>query len=135
MKSNPTPPQRGPGDGKPAAGLKPAPARPAQTVTDATYYGVVTLTVLVGLLAYSSGATLEGTLVRSALALVACTTLGYVANIVLWLARNAPPAPAPAPCRAEPAHKPERAARPKIDMVADDDLETELARPPVALSR
>ncbi len=135
MKSNPTNPQRGPRDGKPAGEPKSGRAGAAQTVTDTTYYGVVTLTVLVGLLAYSSGATLEGTLIRSALALIACTTLGYLANIVLWLTRNTPPVPSPAPCYDEAAHKPERAARPKIDMVAGDDLETELARPPVAPSR
>ena len=110
---------------------KPTPAAAQQAVTDATYYGVVTFTVLVGLLAYSSGATLEGTLVRSAVALIACTALGFIANIILWLTASTTSAPAAVAA----AQKPGKAAHSKIDVVADDDLEPELARSPVAPGR
>ena len=52
---------------------------------NATYYGVITCSLLVGLVGYSSGASLEGALIRVVIALLACTSFGYLLNVILWL--------------------------------------------------
>jgi len=56
------------------------------TPANLTYYIVLLISVLAGLVAYNSGSGIEGSLMRAGLVLLACTVIGYLLNVVLWLA-------------------------------------------------
>jgi len=74
---------------------KPAPAAEGPTPASLTYYIVVLIAGLSGLVAYSSGASLEGVLARMSVVVLACTILGYAANVIFWLSgREGRPKPA-----------------------------------------
>lgn len=49
-----------------------------------TYYIVVLVAGMIGFMSYNAGSSLESALSRVIVALVACTVLGYAANLILW---------------------------------------------------
>lgn len=94
---------------------RPSGERP--TPANLTYYIVVLISGLMGLVAYNSGATLEGTIIRMGLVLLACTVLGYATNVILWLsASNQQPMVAGTAGKAS-----RNATGSRVDLVAGDD--------------
>lgn len=65
------------------------------TPANLTFYIVLLVSALAGLVAYNSGTSLEGSLMRAGLVLLACTVVGYLLNVVLWLAARAQGVAAP----------------------------------------
>jgi hypothetical protein len=55
------------------------------TPANLTLSAVISVSTLAGLLAYNSGASLEGAIARVLVVLLVCTLLGYVLNVVIWL--------------------------------------------------
>jgi hypothetical protein len=60
------------------------------------FYIVVLITALVGVGAFSAGASVEGALLRAGVVLLLCTVIGYAVNVVLWMAANQTKVPAAA---------------------------------------
>jgi hypothetical protein len=61
------------------------PQPPSALLSSFMYHIVLSLAALVGVTAYTAGAGLEGSLLRSAMVLLVSITIGYAANIGLWL--------------------------------------------------
>jgi hypothetical protein len=87
-----------------------------------TYYIVVLVAGMTGFMAYSSGASLERSLTRVLVVLIACTILGYFINLVLWM--SSPGRQGTAPAVTTAATSPSGAVGKRVDLVAGDDEET-----------
>jgi hypothetical protein len=58
-----------------------------KTLGNFIYYAVLSIAVLVGITAYTAGASLDGSLLRVAMVLLVSTVMGCAVNIGLWLSR------------------------------------------------
>lgn len=91
---------------------------PRNSLSNAAYYGVITCSLLVGLLGYTAGASLEGSLMRVVITLLGCTAVGYLLNLVLWLASSSEsPESAERPARTDSASLPGGA----VNLMVGDD--------------
>ena len=84
-----------------------------------TYYIVVLVAGLTGFMSYSSGASLESALTRVLVVLLACTIVGYIVNMVLWVSssdRQAQESTVKATVESAP-----RQVGTRVDLVAGDD--------------